>query len=250
MPITSESENDESEKHSDVEQQPFSDEEQETSPAVTRPPPSIIKERYSDSSSDNSSGNTSDSKGKKKSKHGRTSDKALADVQNLTIKQEAIQHQNKAQFNAILESHLDIKSMVKSVQADLKTVTSSVKSVQADLKTVTSNVNDLSAKSDSSQTTINTMQEGIVANTTKILSESEIAKQNIVMIEKRFDMLAEQKKEDSIPPTQPEPTVQSLDSEDKEIVKLEDNASLNVVLKRESKDSQYAEKAQLSLIHI
>ena len=44
---------------------------------------------------------------------------------------------------------------------------------------VTSTVNDLSAQSNSSQTTVKTIQDGIVA-------EAEIAKQNIVMIEKKI----------------------------------------------------------------
>ena len=105
-------------------------------------------------------------------------------------------------------------------------------------------VNDLSAQSNLSQTTVETIQDGIVANTVKLFSDSEIAKQNFVMIEKRFDMLAEQKKEDRLPPTQPELIVQTLETENKENVKLEDSTSLSVVLKRQSKGSQTMENAQ------
>merc|ERR1712030_215224 len=95
-----------------------------------------------------------------------------------------------------LENQLKMKNLVNSVQATLKSMTDTV--------------NDLSAQSNSSQTTVKTIQDGIVANTVKLFSDSEIAKQNFVMIEKRFDMLAEQKKENSLPPTQPEPIVQTL----------------------------------------
>merc|ERR1712030_155439 len=105
-------------------------------------------------------------------------------------------------------------------------------------------MNDLSAQNVASQKAIRTIQDGIVSNTVKIMSDSEIAKQSFVMIEKRFDMLAEQKKENSLPPTQPEPIVQTLVKENKENVKLEDSTSLSVVLKRQSKGSQTMENAQ------
>merc|ERR1712030_64787 len=105
-------------------------------------------------------------------------------------------------------------------------------------------MNDLSAQNVASQKAIRTIQDGILSSSLKLFSDSEIAKQNFVMIEKRFDMLAEQKKENSLPPTQPEPIVQTLVKENKENVKLEDSTSLSVVLKRQSKGSQTMENAQ------
>ena len=83
------------------------------------------------------------------------------------------------------------------------------KSIQADLKKVSNTVDDLSAKSNSSTTTVKSIQD----NTEHLLSESEIAKQNLVMIQKRFDMLDQQKKEISISPIQPEPVIQTLEIE-------------------------------------
>ena len=147
---SSESENEASRDQSNAEQQPSSDEEQVSSPAIILPTSSTIKGKYSDSSSDSSSGNISNSKGKKKSKNSRTADKALAGVQNL----ETAQRNTDAQLKIILDSQLEIKSMFKSVQTDLKTVTNSV--------------NDLYVKNNSTQTTLQTIQEGIVANTLKI----------------------------------------------------------------------------------
>ena len=64
------------------------------------------------------------------------------------------------------------------------------------------------------------------------------------MIEKRFDMLNEQKKEDSIPPIQPEPVVQTLEIVNIEHVKLEDNTGLSSVQKRESKDNNAVNETQ------
>ena len=70
------------------------------------------------------------------------------------------------------------------------------------------------------------------------MSDSEIAKQNFVMIEKRFDMIDEQKKENSLPPTQPEPIVQTLAKENKENVKLEESTSLSVLFQSQIHKSQ------------
>ena len=67
------------------------------------------------------------------------------------------------------------------------------------------------------------------------------------MIKQRLDMLAEQKKEVSNPPKQSKPIVHPLETEDKEIGKLEDSASLNVVLKRQPKDNHSTTEAQLEV---
>ena len=67
------------------------------------------------------------------------------------------------------------------------------------------------------------------------------------MIKQRLDKLAEQKKEVSSPPTQSEPIVHSLETEDKQMSKLEDSANLNVVLKRQSKDNHSTTEAQLEV---
>merc|ERR1712030_280717 len=84
----------------------------------------------------------------------------------------------------------------------------------------------LSAQSNSSQETVKSIQAGTV----KLVSEAEIAKQNIVLIEKRIDILAEQKRKESIPPNHSDPEIQTLDQ-----VNLEANTDLSPVLKREPK---------------
>ena len=56
-------------------------------------------------------------------------------------------------------------------------------------------------------------------------------------------MLTEQKKENSIPPTQPDPVVQTLEIENIEKVKLEDSTGLSSVLKRQSKDNLTVKEA-------
>ena len=116
----------------------------------------------------------------------RTAEKPETNVKNLVIKTEAIQQQNEDKFTAILENQLEIKDLVNSLNI-----------MQATLNGMKNTVNDLSAQSISSQTAVKTIQDGVVSNTVKLMSDSEIAKQNFVMIEKRFDMLAEQKKENS-----------------------------------------------------
>ena len=115
MPITSESENEVSENASDNEQEIASDKEQEESTVVPQLPPSIIRERHSDSSSDSSSGKSSNSKSKKKSKNDRNYDKISAKYEALRqqnkarfIKNEAAQQQNIAKITEVLENQLEI----------------------------------------------------------------------------------------------------------------------------------------------
>ena len=148
---------------------------------------------------------------------------AVSEVKSLGIKTEATQQQNEAKFEALMKTQLEVKNLVNSVQATLI---------------------DLSAQSNSSQTTVKTIQDGMVANTINFFSDSEITKQNFVKIEQRFEMLNEQIKENSLPPTQPEPIVQTLAKENKENVGLEDSSSLSLVQKRQSKGSQTMEIAQ------
>ena len=69
----------------------------------------------------------------------------------------------------------------------------------------------------------------------KLFSESEIAKQNIVLIEKRIDMLVEQKRKENIPPIHPDPVDQTLEIGNIEKVSLEANTDPSSVLKHESK---------------
>ena len=59
-----------------------------------------------------------------------------------------------------------------------------------------------------------------------------------------MSMLAEQKREENIPPIQPDPVVQTLEIENIEKVKLEDNTGLSSVLKRQSKDNLTVKEAQ------
>ena len=87
-----------------------------------------------------------------------------------------------------------------------------------------------------------------MANTVQICSVSDIAKQHFVEIEKRFVMLTEQKENDNIPPSQPEPAVQILEIKNTETVILEENADLSSVLKPLSKDSPSLDDSQLNNI--
>ena len=98
----------------------------------------------------------------------------------------------------------------------------------------------ISAQSNSSQETVKSIQEGTV----KLVSEAEIAKQNIVLIEKRIDILAEQKRKESIPPIHSDPEIQTLDQ-----VNLEANTDLSPVLKREPKAESKSEEAQSANIN-
>ena len=129
----------------------------------------------------------------------------------------------------MLENQEEIKSLYRTTQSDLKKMSSTIV-----------------AQNNSTQKTINTIQEGIVANTVQISSESDIAKQHFVEIEKRFVMLTEQKENDNIPPNQPEPAVQTLEVNNKKIDILEENADLNSVLKPPSKDSPPLDDSQLN----
>ena len=127
---------------------------------------------HPDSSSDSSSGNTSNGKSKKKSKNTRTADKALAGVQNL----EHIQRNTDAQLKNIIDGQLEIKSMFKSAQSELRAVKDSI--------------SDLYVKHDTTQNTARIIQEGIMSNTLAIKTNFEIAKEHNLLIEKRLDMLA------------------------------------------------------------
>ena len=138
-------------------------------------------------------------------------------------KAEAIQQTNDSKFETLVENQLEVKNLISNLNGT---------------------INDLTVQNIASQNELRTIQEGIVSNTVKIMSDSEITKQNYVKLEKRYDLLAEQMKNNSQPPIQPEPIVQTPVKENKEIVQLEDNTSLSVVLKRQSEASQSVENAQ------
>ena len=121
---------------------------------------------HSDSSSDSSSGNVSNGKSKKKSKNTRTADKALAGVQNL----EHVQRNTDAQLKNIVDNQLEIKSMFKFAQTELRAVKNSI--------------SDLYVKHDTTQNTAQIIQEGIVSNTVAIQSNFEIANKHNLLIEK------------------------------------------------------------------
>ena len=116
---SAESGNEVSNIQSEEEQQPHSDNEQ-VSPPVTKLSSSKVK--HSDSSSDSSSGNVSNGKSKKRLKNARTADKALAGVQNLEI----AQRNSDAQLQNIFDNQLEIKSMFKFAQTELRAVKDSI----------------------------------------------------------------------------------------------------------------------------
>ena len=124
---------------------------------------------------------------------------------------------------------------------DLKKMTDN----QTDLKKMADTMVALSAQSNSSQEAVKSIQAGTI----KLVSESEIAKQNIVLIEKRIDMLAEQKRKENIPPIHPDPVDQTLEIGNIEKVNLEDNTDLSSVLKHESKDNLTLKEAQSNNIN-
>ena len=105
---------------------------------------------------------------------------AVSEVKSLGIKTEATQQQNEAKFEALMKTQLEVKNLVYSVKAS---------------------IDDLSAQNNSSQTTVKTIQDGMVANTVKFFSDSEITKQNFVKMEQKVEMLNEQIKEHILPPT-------------------------------------------------
>ena len=84
----------------------------------------------------------------------------------------------------IIDGQIEIKSMFKSAQSELKAVKDSVK--------------DLYSKHDNTQNTARIIQEGIVSNTLAIKTNFEIAKEHNLLIEKRLDMLAKQEKEHNV----------------------------------------------------
>ena len=93
----------------------------------------------------------------------------------------------------------------------------------------------ISAQNNSSQETVKSIQEG----TMKLVSESEVAKQHIVFIEQRMDMLAEQQSKASIPPIHPDPEGQT-----PELEEVKSSKDSSPVLECESKDSLIMEEAQ------
>jgi hypothetical protein len=162
-------------------------------------PPATIRERHSDSSSDSSSGKSSSSKSRKKSRKNRGVDRNSARIEAANqqnkarlIKYEAAQQKNLAQITEVLENQASLKSFCRSVQTDLKKMTDN----QTDLKKMADAMVALSAQSNSSQETVKSIQAG----TMKLVSESEIAKQNNFVFEQRMDMLAEQQRKENIPP--------------------------------------------------
>ena len=112
------------------------------------------------------------------------------------------------------------------------------KFAQTELKAVKNSINDLYVKNDSTQTTVQTIQDGIVSNTLAIQSNFEITKENNIMIEKKLDLLAKQEKEVSSSPKQSDPIVHSLETEDKEcfnaVLKQQSNSAGTPVLTRTS----------------
>ena len=106
------------------------------------------------------------------------------------------------------------------------------------------NINDLTIQNIASQNELRTIHEGIVSNTVKIMSDSELAKQKYDKLEKYYELLAEKVEKISQPPIQPDPIVQTPVKENKEIGQLNDNTSLSSVQKRQSETSQSVENAQ------
>ena len=115
---------------------------------------------------------------------------------------------HNATLTKMLENQEEIKSFYKNTQSDLVKI---------------------SAQNNSNQKIMNTINDGIVANTVKISSESDIAKNHNLEIEKRFTLITEKIDNIAIPPIQPEQTVKSLEEINTETVNFEENADLNSV---------------------
>ena len=143
----------------------------------------------------------------------------MAGVQNL----DHIQRNTDAQLKNIIDGQLEIKSMFKFAQTELRAVKDSI--------------SDLYVKHNTTQNTARIIQEGIVSNTLAIQTNFEIAKEHNLLIEKRLDMLAKQEKEVSNPPKQSKPIVQPLATEDK--------GDFNKVLKHQSSSANSSTGAQL-----
>ena len=88
-----------------------------TKPSLSK----VLKQNIHDSSSDYSSS------GRKKSKNSRNSEKALAGVKKLELSQSNTDTQLKTIADSQNEIFVEIKSMLKSAQSDLKIVKGSVK---------------------------------------------------------------------------------------------------------------------------
>ena len=190
-----------------------------------------LSERHSNSSSDSSSSvKSSKSKSRRKARNVR-------DNELLLSKQEALKQQNEARFiksEIAQQQNMEKISEVLENQIELK---SSYKSVQTDLRKVANTLADLSAQNNSSETTVKTLQDGLVANTVKICSTVELANQHFIKINERLDTMNEQKTEDIIPPIQTEPVIQPLEIIAIENINLEDSTGSSSVQKRESKDN-------------
>ena len=199
------------------------------------------EKKSSDSSSDSSPDKHSNGKKKKHSKCNRSlekfsnkTDATLNQIEAKIIETEKNLKKYNDSMTTMLENQEELKSLFKINQSELK-------NTQSDMKKMSST---MIAQNNSNQKVINTIQDGIVANTLQISSNSAMAKQYNVEIEKRIVMLNEQKEDINIPPSQPEPAVQTLEANDSNNVILEENADLSSVLKTPSKDSPPLDDSQ------
>ena len=95
------------------------------------------------------------------------------------------------------------------------------------------NMTVISAQNHLFQETVKSIQE----DTVKLISESDVNKQHILLLEQRLDMLAEQQSKAIIPPANP-----SLEDKAPELEQGESSKDSSPVLKCNVKDSQIMEE--------
>ena len=114
-------------------------------------------------------------------------------------------------------------------QASLKSDLNKLTINQTGLMQLAKDMTVISAQNHLFQETVKSIQEG----TTKLISESDVNKQHILLLEQRIDILAEQQSKANIPPANP-----SLEDKAPELEQGKSNKDSSPVLKRDVKDSQ------------
>ena len=105
-------------------------------------------------------------------------------------------------------------------------------------------IDDLSVQKTPTENELNTIQEGIVSNSIKIMAESELLNVKFDKLEKLCESLVEKNEKNSQLPNQPHPIVQTPVDEHNDINQLNDSMDLSSVQNRTLETSQTMENAK------